>query len=226
MDVTETMGSNSESTLSSTDITVAAGVTVVLLLGLLAKVVALLLLVYYKRKRSAIVNLTKPHKGSEENSFASSEYSHQQGSMYSESPEPGYDAIKPRSHIKHTSRNLSHLDMNPKHPSEYASIEDLDYSEINSSHRITGSHIECSAPSTKDNPSINSHKYGKIKQDVFIADSKIEKDNDKQKQLTEDAAKCNNNSTKGEASPIPPQTIEMMYTAIQKKPKVNAGMDR
>ena len=233
MDVTETMGSTSESTMSSTNLTtnsVAAGVTVVLLLGLLATLVALLFIVYYKRKRSALVNLTKPHKGSEENSYASSEHSHQQGSKYSESPEPGYDAIKPTSHMKHTkdkifSQKSSHLDMslNPKHPSEYASIENLDYSEISNSHKTTGSHIICSceysAQSTKDNPSTNSHKYDETKEDVYVADSEIEKNKDIQKQLTEDAAKCNNNSTKGEASPIPPQTIEMMYTAVQKRPK-------
>ena len=94
MDVSETMGSTSESTISSIDLTKNSGVTVVLLLGLLATLVALLFLVYYKRKRSALVNLTKPHKGSEENSYASSEHSHQQGSKYSESPEPGYDVIK------------------------------------------------------------------------------------------------------------------------------------
>ena len=56
---------------------VAAGVTVVTLFGLLATVVVLLFLVYYKRKRPALVNLTKPHKGSKENSYASSEHSHQ-----------------------------------------------------------------------------------------------------------------------------------------------------
>ena len=219
---------------------VAAGVTIVVLFGLLATVVVLLLLVYYKRKRSALVNLTKPHKGSEENSYTSSEHSHQQGSKYSESPEPGYDVIKPR-HTKNpkdkiiSQTELSHpiVDMNPTHSSEYASIEDkkcglLHHSEISSSHKTTDSHIcscEYSVPSTKDIPSINFHKYGEMKQYVFIANSEIEKDKDKQKQLTEDSAKSNNNSTQGEASPIPPQTIEMMYTAVQKKPKVNAGID-
>ena len=215
---------------------VPVGVSVVVLFGLLATVVALLFLVYYKR-RSALVNLTKPHKGSEENSYASSEHSHQQGSKYSESPKRGYDVIKPM-HTKNVKaksfppklKSLTHLDVNPTHPSEYVSIEDtncdlLHYSEINSSHKTTGSYIySCgySAPSAKDNPSINVQKCGKMKQEVFIADSEIE-DKDKQKQLTEDAAKCN--STKYEISPISPQTIELMYTAVQKKPRVNAGMD-
>ena len=124
--------------------------------------------------------------------------------------------------------------MNPTHSSEYARIEDsncdlLHYSKITSrnSHKTTGSHIcscEHSMPSTKDSPSIN-YQCGEMKREVFIADSEIEKDKDKQKQLTEDAANGNNNSTKGEASPIPPQTTEMMYTAIQKQPEVNAGLD-
>ena len=238
-----TLGSTSESesptnTETPHDVLWQVGVTIVILFVLLATVVALLFLVYYKRIRSALVNLTKPHKGSEENSYASSEHSHQQGCKYSESPEPGYDVIKP-SHSKNQKDKIilqksSHLGMNPTHPSEYASIEDNNghYSEISSSHKTTGSHIcscEYSAPSTKDNPSINFQKCGEMKQDVFIADSEIiEEDKDKQKQLTaEDAANGNNNSTKGEASPIPPQTIEMMYTAVQKKNnlKVNTGMD-
>ena len=227
---------------TSFDVTpvVAAGVTlsIVMSFGVLATVVALLFLVNYKRKISALVNLTKPHKGSEENSYASSELGHQQGSKYSESPEPGYDVIKPR-HTENPkdkiiSQKLSHpiVDTNPTCSSEYASIEDkkcgLLHSEISSSHKTTDSHIcscEYSVPSTKDIPSINFHKHGEIKQDVFIANSEIEKDKDKQKHLTEDAAKSNNNSTKGEASPIPPQTIEMMYTAVKKKLEVITGKD-
>ena len=94
--VTASIGST-----ESFDVTpvVAAGVilSIAPLFGLLATVVALLFIVY---KRSALVNLTKPHKGSEENSYASSEHSHQQGSKYSESPEPGYDVIKPISRTK------------------------------------------------------------------------------------------------------------------------------
>ena len=170
-----------------------AGIAIVLLFGLLATVtvVALLLLVYYKRKRSALVNLTKPHKGSEENSYASSEHSHQQGSKYSESPEPGYDVIKPR-HPLHEKDKIfppksTHSDMNPTHPSDI--VDNQHYSEITSSYETTGSHNICSceysAPSAKDNPSINC---------------------DEKEQKT-------------------PQTIEMMYTAVQKQPKVNAGMD-
>ena len=228
-------GSTSTETLDRPDSVLwPIGVTMVILLVVVAMtVVAPIFLVYYKRKRSALVNLTKPHKGSEENSYASSEHSHQQGSKYSESPEPGYDVIKPR-HTKNQKDKIilqksSLLGMNPTHPFECASIEDKNghYSEISSSHKTTGSHTcscEYSAPSTKDNPSesINFQKC-----DVFIADSEIiEEDKDKQKQLTaEDVANGNNNSTKGEASSIPPQTIEMMYTAVQKKPKVNAGMD-
>ena len=203
----------------------AAGVTAVPLFVLLATMVALLLLVYFKRKRSALVNLIKLHKGSEENSYGSSEHSHQQGSKYSVSPEPGYDVIKPM-HTKNAKAKSfppklksTHIDMNPTQPSKYC--DSLHYSDKSSSHKTSDSHI-CSCehpiPSTKDNPSIS------FKQDVFIIDSKIEEDKDKQKQLTEDAANSNNNSTKGEASPIPPQTIEMMYATVQ-KPKVNAGMD-
>ena len=186
-------------------------------------------LAYYKRKRSALVNLTKPHKGSEENSYASSEHSHQQGSKYSESPEPGYDVINVKAKIVSPKFKS---DVNPTHPSEYASIDNncnlLHYSETSSSHTTINYHIsscDYSAPYIKDSPSINTQKCGEMKQEVFIVDNEIEKEKDKQKQLTKDAANGNNNSTKGEASPIPPQIIEMMYTAVQKIPKVNAGMD-
>ena len=196
------------------------GVTMGILLVIVATVVVLLFLFYYKRKRSALVNLTKPHKGSEENSYASSEHSHQQGSKYSESPEPGYDVIKPMQKAKIFPSKSSCLDTNPRQLSEYASIEDnkcdlLHYSGISSS-------CDYSAPSTKNNSSINFQKYGEMKQEVFIADSEIEKAKDTQKQLTEDGANGNNNSTKGEASPTPPQTIEMMYTAVQKQLKVHS----
>ena len=236
LSTTDRRTQNTTTDSATQNIVVPVGVTVVLLFGLLATVVALLLLVYNKRKRSALVNLTKPHKGSEENSYASSEHSHQQGSKYSESPEPGYDVIKPM-HTKNPKDKIfphklksTHLDVNPTCLSEYASIEDnlVYYSEISSSQKTTDSHIrscEHSALSTKDNPSIIFQKCSEKKQEVFLADSEIEKDNNKQKQLTEDAANGNNNSTKGEASPTPPQTIEMMYTAVLKRPKVNAGMD-
>ena len=204
---------------STTDPTaVAVGTTIALLFGLLATaiVVALLFLVYYKRKRLTLVNLTKPYKGSEENSYASSEHSHQQGSKYSESPEPGYDVIKPMHKAKIFPPKLKSilLDMNPTNPSEYASIENNNCAS--SSHNTTGSHVcscEYSAQSTKDNPSIN---FDEEKPEICIVDSEVEKDNNKQKQLTKDAAKCNNNSTKDEISQISPQTIEMMYTEIQK----------
>ena len=208
-----TTGSTSpETTGIPADALWPVGVMMMILLIIIATVVAL---VYYKRKRSSLVNLTKLHEGSEENSYVSSEHSHQQGSKYSESPEPGYDVIKPMHKAKSKS---SCLDTNPRQLSEYASIEVnkcdlLHYSGISSS-------CDYSAPSTKDNPSINFQKCGEMKQDVFIADSEIiEEDKDKQKQLTEDEANGNNNSTKGEASLIPPQTIEMMYTAVQKRPK-------
>ena len=231
-----TNGSTSSSDITKHAPAVAASVTLVIVFGILATVVALLFLVYYKRRRSALVNLTKPHKGSEENSYASSEHSHQQGSKYSESPEPGYDIIKPMHSTTENSKTYPpklKSDMNPTYYSEYAGIKDNDcdllyYSEISSSHKTTDSHIrscEYTAPSTKDNPSIHFKKCGEMKQDVFIVDSEIEKDKDKQKQLTKDAAKCSNNSTKGKVSEIPLQTIEMMYTAVQKQPKVNAGMD-
>ena len=207
-----------------------AGIAIVPLFVLLATVVALLFLVYYKRKRLALVNLTKPNKGSEENSYASSEHSHQQGSKYSESPEPGYDVIKPRHPIHKKDKifppKSTHSDMNPTHPSGIA--DNQHYSEITSPYKTTGSHIcscEYSAPSAKDYPSISFQKYGKKERKVCIVDSEIEKDNNKQIQMTEDATKCNNNSTKGEASPILPQTIEMMYTVVQKQPRVNTGMD-
>ena len=107
MDQSTIATSTQVTTIGSTtsfDVTpvVAAGVTlsIVLMFILLATVVALLFLAYYKRKRSALVSLTKPHKGSDENSYASSEHSHQRGSKYSESPEPGYDVIKPISRTK------------------------------------------------------------------------------------------------------------------------------
>ena len=206
---TQVMTTDSGSNINNFDTILA--VSAVMLFGLLATVVALLLLVYYKRKRSGLVNLIKSHKGSEENSYASSEHSHQQGSKYSESPEPGYDVIKTM-HTKNVKakifppkRKSTHLlDKNPTHTSEYTSIKDNDcdilhYSEISSVHKTTGSHIL-----TKDNLSMNSHKCGEMKQEVVFTDSEI---------------------AKGEASPIPPQTIKMMYTAVQKQPKVSAGMD-
>ena len=216
-----TTGSTSpETTENPAEVLWPVGVMMMTLLIIVATVVAL---VYYKRKRSSLVNLTKPHKGSEENSYVSSEHSHQQGSKYSESPEPGYDVIKPMHKAKIFPSKSSSLDTNPRQLSEYASIEDnkcdlLHYSGISSS-------CDYSAPSTKNNSSINFQKCGEMKQEVFLVDSEIEKAKDKQKQLTEDAANANNSSTKGEASPIPPQTIEMMYTAVQKKLKVNSEID-
>ena len=174
------MSSTSEIKITNGPPVLPVGVTIAVMFVLPVTVVALLFLVYYKRKRSALVNLTKPHKGSEENSYASSEHSHQQGSKYSESPEPGYDVINVKTKIVSPKFKS---DVNPTHPSEYASIDNncnlLHYSETSSSHTTIIYHIsscDYSAPYIKDSPLINSQKCGEMKQEVFIVDNEIEKE--------------------------------------------------
>ena len=51
-------------------------------------------MIYKRRRSTSLSNLTKPHKESEENSYASSEHSHEFSSKQSDSPDPGYDVIK------------------------------------------------------------------------------------------------------------------------------------
>ena len=54
-------------------------------------IIVVLILICCRRRQTILINLTKHHKQSDENSYTSSKHSHESGS---ESPDPEYDVIK------------------------------------------------------------------------------------------------------------------------------------
>ena len=53
--------------------------------------IVVLILICYRKRQTALINLTKYHKETDENSYTSSKHSHESGSK---SPDPEYDVIK------------------------------------------------------------------------------------------------------------------------------------
>ena len=54
-------------------------------------IIVVLILIWYRKRRTTLINLTKHHKESDENSYTSSKHSHESGSK---SPDPEYNVIK------------------------------------------------------------------------------------------------------------------------------------
>ena len=97
----------------STDLqSILVPVSLVFVLSLLIIIACISFLILYKRKQStSLSNLTKPHKESEENSYASSEHSREFSSKQSDSPDPGYDVIK-MEHLKEVALKSTEVDDN------------------------------------------------------------------------------------------------------------------
>ena len=116
MTITESMA-NIESTTTtgskSTDLQIISTLLPVFIFSLLIIIACISFLIYKKRQSTSLSNLTKPHKESEVNSYASSEHSREFSSKQSDSPDPGYDVIK-MEHLKEVDLKSAQLDNNSK----------------------------------------------------------------------------------------------------------------
>ena len=250
------------SSLTDWPIKILLPISVVLVLVLLIVIAVACIIIHRKRKARYLSNLTKPHKQSEGNSYASSEHSREFSSKKSDSPDPGYDVIK-MEHLKEVALKPLQVDSSPKcilsrkdNPfnDEYLNGDPL-YSTIDSTdddpHKIASSKIhststgeyhkrESSGLSTDDNCSNNSGN--EIKEEIegaelndktnkphtySVVHSKVRDRQSEQKnkvlQDTNEAppisVQKHSYSSGDEAPSIPPHTVEMMYTAVQKRPK-------
>ena len=241
-------------------------VSLVIVLGLLIMIIIAVVCISYlmhkKRQARNLSNLTKPHKESEENSYASSEHSCEFSSKQSDSPDSGYDVIK-MEHLKGVDLKSLQVDSSPKSmlsrkdnsfKDEYLDGDQL-YSTIYSTdddpHKTANSKIhstsigehhkrESSGLSIDDNCSNNSgnetkeeiegaelndktnkpHTYSVVH--VRARDRQSEQENKTPQDAYEappSPVQKHSYSDDNEAPSIPPHTVEMMYTAVQKRPK-------
>ena len=70
---------------------IAASAVVSTIVAISVLIIVVSILIWYRKRRTVLINLTKHHKESDENSYTSSKHSHESGSK---SPDPEYDVIK------------------------------------------------------------------------------------------------------------------------------------
>ena len=229
-------------------------VFVLVLLIVIAVVCISYYLIYKRRQSTSLSNRTKPHKESEENSYASSEHSHEFSSKQSDSQDPGCDVI----HLKEVALKSLKVDNSSKSSKENLSKDDNVplYSTICSSdsdaHKTASSDIpspssdeyhkrqssnkssdeNCSNKSSNetkreivgaelDDETNEPHTYSVVH--FKARDRQREQENKVLKDTNEasptDSVQKHTSSSDDEAPSIPPHTVEMMYTAVQKRHK-------
>ena len=224
----------SSTTHSDEIIAAATVVPTIVIISLLIIAIILILICYRKRQRS-LINLTKHHKESDENSYTSSKHSHESGSK---SPDPEYDVIKinpstdklEAHFVKSKSDNSSVQSNVLKHEEDwdcgpmYSSVDtnagsphkigDLN---INSATYIDAeSRIELSAADTTDNiistdAATENNCSVKLYTKVDIKKEKVNKDHENEISK-EFAVNGDEDSDEGSTPPpIPPQTTEMLH---------------
>ena len=245
-----------ESKSSNLLISTLLPVSLVFVFSLLIIIACISFLILYKRRQSIhLSSITKPHKESEENSYASSEHGREFSSKQSASPDPVYDVIK-MGHLKEVALKSTEVDNNLKFAfsnkdspvkGEYLD-DDLLYSTICSSdgdsHKIFSSEID--PPSTGEchkresnnlSDDIHSNSGGNEEIEGAELDDKTNephtfsvvhskararqsKPENKVLQIANKSPDQKHTfSSDNEAPSTPPHTVEMMYTAVQKRPK-------
>ena len=240
---TTMMSSTTHSDDNSEIVVTAIVVPTIVIISLLIIAIILILICYRKRQRS-LINLTKHHKESDENSYTSSKHSHESGSK---SPDPEYDVIK----INPSTDKLEAHFVKSKSCQVYSSVqsnvrkyeEGWDcgpmYSSVDtnagSPHKIgdfnvnsatyidTESHNELSAADTTDNiistDAATENNYS-VKPHIYTeVDVKKKKANkDHENEISKEfAVKGDEDSDEGSTPPpVPPQTTEMLrYITVE-----------
>ena len=157
MNAVDVVTTDSLTTNSTIIVILPISLVFVFTLLIIIVVVCISFLIYKRRQSRHLSNLTKPHKESEENSYASSVHSCEFSSKQSDSPGPGYDVIK-MGDLKEVDLKSTQLDNNSKFVLSSKDIpfkdehldSDLLYSTISSGgddvHKIAGSDIDLPFP--------------------------------------------------------------------------------
>ena len=223
-------------------------VSLVFVLSLLIIIACISFSIYKRRQSTSLSNLTKPHKESEENSYASSEHSREFSSKQSDSPDPGYDVIK-MEHLKEVDLKSIQLDNNSKF--ELSTKETSFKNEFIDSNLLSStlcsSEGDTHKPVCSDIYSGEYHNYlsddnhsnnssNETKEEIEGAELNDEtnephtysvvhykvRDRQRKKERKVDANEApqkQSYSSYDEAPSIPHHTVETIYTAVQKRPK-------
>ena len=241
-------------------IVIPVSLMIVLIPLIVIAVACISYLIYKRRQSTSLSNLTKPHKESEENSYASSEHSRESSSKQSDTPDPGYDVIK-MEHLKDVALKSAQLGSNsefelsrkdiplkdeylngdPFYCTVYSNNDDQNKSissDIHSSssdvhHKRESNNVSYLSADNRSNNSSNESK-GDIKEAEVddetnephtysvVLNRKREQENKAPQDENEalpTLVQKHTFSSYDEAPSIPPHTVEMMYTAVQKRPK-------
>ena len=246
-----------------TTIRIVLPVSLAFVLVLLLIIVAVCIsyyLIYKRRQSTSLSNLTKPHKESEENSYASSEHSREFNLKQSDTPDPGYDVIK-MVNSKEVALKSLQVDIHSSKSSRKENPSKNDdvplYSTVCSSdsdpHKTARSNIlspssgeyhkrESNNYSNDDNHSNKSSNEINLKEEIegselddetnephtySVIHFKVrDRQSEQENKVLQDANEVlqtpiqkHSYSSYDEAPSIPPHTVEMMYTAVQKRHK-------
>ena len=228
-------------------------VSLMFILSLLIIMAGISFLIYKRRQSTSLSNLTKPHKESEENSYASSEHSREFSSKQSDSPDPGYDVIK-MGHLKEVDLKSAQLDNNSKFEllnkdspfnldgdPLYCTIcanngdlnksisSDLHSPSLGEHHKRGSNNVIYLSADNRSNNSSNESKGDELDDETnepctysVVPNRKREQENKAPQDANEASptlVQSHTYSSDDEAPSIPPHTVEMMYTAVQKRPK-------
>ena len=194
-------------------------VSLVIVLSLLIIVACISFLILYKRRQStSLSNLTKPHKESEENGYASV-HSREFSSKQSDSPDHGYDVIKMGNLKSAQLDNNSKFELSTKdrsfsdiHSGEYHNYLSDDNHSNNSSNETKVEIDEAELNNKTNEPHTYSVVHYKVKDRQRKKENKVIQD-------ANEAPQKHSYSSCDEVPSILPHTVEMMYTAVQKKLK-------
>ena len=223
-----------------TIIAVATVVTTIVAISLLTIIIVVLILIWYRKRRTALINLTKHHKESDGNSYTSSKHSHKSGSK---SPDPEYDVIKINpstdkleAHFIKSKSDISCQVYSSVQSNVFKHEEDWNcgpmYSSVDadagSPHKIGDfnvnsaiyndiqSHNEVNADDTTDNIPSNGNSQTI---DAETEDNSVKPQTYAEVDINKKKAKKDYENKIDEGCstppPVPPQTTEMLYVAIQ-----------
>ena len=202
-------------------------------------IIVVLILICCRKRRTTLINLTKHHKESDENSYTSSKHSHESGSKL---PDPEYDVIK----INPSTDKLEAHFVKSKSCQVYSSVqsnilkheEDWDcgpmYSSVDtnagSPHKIGDFNVNSATYTdiesyTEVNADDITDKIIPISGNSQSIDADTDNNNVKphiyaevdvkKKKANKDHENEIEDSDEGSPPPVPPQTTEMLYVPLQ-----------
>ena len=223
--------------------TIAAATVVPTIVAINLLIIVILIVIYYRKRRTALINLTKHHKESDENSYTSSKHSHESGSKPPD-PEYDVIKINPstdklEAHFVKSKSDIScqvyssvqsnilkheedwdcgpmysSVDTNAGSPHKIGdfNVNSAIYTDIISHNEVNTDDItDKIIPSSGNSQSIDAHTEDNSVKSHTYAEVDVKK-----KKGSKDYENETEDSDKGSTPPpVPPQTTEMLYVAIQ-----------